>query len=57
MAYLSDQKIIHGDLASRNILIGKERIAKISDFGLSKILNPGKNYFKRELEKEIPVKW
>lgn len=57
MKYLSDQKIIHRDLAARNVLINKELTAKISDFGLSRILDPEKDYYRSDGEKEIPVRW
>ena len=57
MKYLSDQKIIHRDLAARNVLISKDLIAKISDFGLSRILDPEKDYYRSDGEKEIPVRW
>ena len=36
MEYLESKKIMHGDLAARNILVGENFVAKISDFGLSK---------------------
>ena len=36
--YLTSASIMHGDLAARNVLIGENYVAKISDFGLSKMM-------------------
>uniref|UniRef100_A0A8C6UTE0 receptor protein-tyrosine kinase n=1 Tax=Neogobius melanostomus TaxID=47308 RepID=A0A8C6UTE0_9GOBI len=36
MAYLSERKFVHRDLATRNCLVGEEMVVKIADFGLSR---------------------
>ena len=41
--YLHFQDIIHRDLSSNNVLLTKHLIAKISDLGVAKIINPNHN--------------
>ncbi|CAF3685451.1 unnamed protein product [Rotaria sp. Silwood1] len=36
MAFISNNKIVHRDLATRNILLQNEKYIKLSDFGLSR---------------------
>lgn len=36
MEYLSKRRIVHGDIAARNILLTHDFVVKIADFGLSK---------------------
>jgi len=57
MVYLSGKSLVHCDLAARNILVSKNRILKISDFGLSKSLEPQKDYYRARPERDIPVNW
>jgi serine/threonine protein kinase len=57
MDYLSSKQVIHGDLAARNILIDSERIAKISDFGLSRRLVDCTNYSKTSKNTPLPLRW
>lgn len=51
-AYLSGRGIVHRDLAARNILVGDDKVLKISDFGLSR----EGIYVKRSTGK-IPLRW
>ena len=61
MEYLYNKKIMHGDLAARNILIGglegdnDNYVAKVSDFGLSK--NFYDNYRYKKQNRDVPWKW
>jgi len=58
MDYLESMKIIHCDLAARNVLLTTERVAKIADFGLSKVIGGDTDYYRRQhLEKNIPIFW
>lgn len=40
-------KILHGDLAARNILLADENVVKICDFGLAKNMHKSDNYKKK----------
>jgi serine/threonine protein kinase len=62
MKYLSTKKIMHGDLAARNVLLshnpveGGRLIAKVADFGLSKRFYD-KLIYEKESRVLIPWKW
>ncbi|XP_068237840.1 mast/stem cell growth factor receptor Kit-like isoform X2 [Palaemon carinicauda] len=57
MDYLSMRKVVHGDLAARNILLDERYIVKISDFGFAKDVYH-KNYMKSgQSSCLMPVKW
>lgn len=47
MEYLASRKVIHGDLAARNILLGDGNVVKICDFGLARSMYKSYNYVKK----------
>nr|CAD7260158.1 unnamed protein product [Timema shepardi] len=56
MEYLVGRKVLHGDLAARNILLADDNIVKICDFGLAKSMYKSDNY-KKKGDGPLPVKW
>ncbi|XP_035634036.1 megakaryocyte-associated tyrosine-protein kinase-like [Oncorhynchus keta] len=51
MEYLESKRLVHRDLAARNILVSNEGVAKVSDFGLTKL------DCKASDNAKLPVKW
>lgn len=59
MAYLESKRLIHRDLAARNILVFAKNKVKISDFGLSRALGVGKDYYQTNfnVNLKLPIAW
>ena len=55
MHYLASKKFIHRDLATRNCLIGRDFVVKISDFGMSKNVYKSSYYLTGQLI--LPIRW
>ena len=60
MAYLEEKRMIHRDLAARNVLVQSPHCVKITDFGLTRIMEVGESHYKasagkvRQLEETAP---
>ncbi|TDH16973.1 hypothetical protein EPR50_G00003540 [Perca flavescens] len=58
MTYLSDMGYIHRDIAARNILVDENLVCKVSDFGMSRVLEddePEAAY--NATGGKIPIRW
>ncbi len=56
MKYLADKHLVHGDLATRNVLLDKNMKAKLCGFGLSRRLYDCVTYQKTNAE-PLPWRW
>ncbi|XP_061173640.1 uncharacterized protein LOC133182811 [Saccostrea echinata] len=56
MEFLSQKGYIHRDLAARNILVDKNNLVKIGDFGLTRYTLDNKVYVNRKGGR-LPLKW
>ncbi|XP_060724140.1 ephrin type-A receptor 2a [Tachysurus vachellii] len=57
MKYLSDLKYVHRDLAARNILVNGNLECKVSDFGLSRVLEDYPEGTYTTSGGKIPIRW
>jgi len=57
MMYLEERKFVHRDLAARNILLATRYQAKISDFGLSRVLGADESFYSASKGGRWPIKW
>uniref|UniRef100_A0A8D0D8D3 Receptor protein-tyrosine kinase n=1 Tax=Sander lucioperca TaxID=283035 RepID=A0A8D0D8D3_SANLU len=56
MYYLEENRMIHRNLAARNVLLKNNYTAQISDYGIADLLYPDdKKYFYNEVK--TPIKW
>ena len=46
MEYLEQMRFVHRDLAARNVLVVDEDNVKISDFGMSRAIGGGSEYYR-----------
>ncbi|PKU34662.1 ephrin type-a receptor 8 [Limosa lapponica baueri] len=57
MRYLSELGYVHRDLAARNILVNSNLVCKVSDFGLSRILEDDPDAAYTTTGGKIPIRW
>ncbi|XP_067674760.1 fibroblast growth factor receptor 3-like isoform X2 [Haliotis asinina] len=56
MAHIAAQKIIHRDVAARNVLIDRKHVCKVSDFGLARDVE-GADVYERTNKGPLPIRW
>ncbi|EDO31298.1 predicted protein, partial [Nematostella vectensis] len=57
MQYLESLQFVHRDLAARNVLVVNDSFVKISDFGMSRAMGAGSDYYKAGTAGRWPLKW
>jgi len=56
MEFLASRRCVHRDLAARNVLVTRDGLAKVADFGLARDLEQS-DYYRKVGEARLPVLW
>ena len=57
MAYLEEKRMVHRDLAARNVLVQSAHCVKITDFGLTRIIEVGDSHYRAQGGKVRLATW
>ena len=55
LEHLANRRIVHRDVAARNVMLSSSYLCKLGDFGLSHSMAESKDYVR--LSDELPVRW
>ena len=55
MAYLEEKNYVHRDLAAKSVLVGEHLICKVSDFGLTRLID--EDTYSSHIGAKFPIKW
>lgn len=56
LAYLSEMKYVHRDVACRNCLVNAQRVVKLGDFGMARSTSEN-DYYRFSRKGMLPVRW
>lgn len=58
MEHISSLRLVHMDLAARNVLLAENNLVKVADFGLTRQFDKGKDYvLVQDRNIKLPIKW
>jgi serine/threonine protein kinase len=57
LEHMADCRLVHCDIAARNVLVDKGNVMKVADFGLTRVYNEGKLSHTMLNPSKMPIKW
>eukprot|EP00041_Stephanoeca_diplocostata_P034738 m.1200197 g.1200197 ORF g.1200197 m.1200197 type:complete len:779 (-) comp24572_c0_seq34:2227-4563(-) len=55
--YITSLRLVHMDIAARNCLVGSKNVVKLADFGLTRPMDKGVDYYRLKEKLTISIKW